>query len=930
MADLVLYDRATGAPTPFASPEEAERAYRAGTHAPKAADRVPVVLHDGQVGTVPGAGIDDALKMGARLLPPDAYAEHVQEQARADAEKQLDEKIAKMPFAAKAATTALGSPPSSRLQAWQHGGMSGATAGLADVGITSGLRAVGQNAAATKYAEHARLLEQAHPTITGAGELGGMVAGAAVGGAEAGAGGRLALGGLSRLMPAAAIDAAGAATERFLAEQAVGGLERSALGRAGVTGAKYAARGAVEGYGYGVGQALHEDAIGGGDHQLNAEKIFLVRGGEGALFGALGGGVAGGGLSLAGSGLGRIGARAASTAEKAGAGATSPLIGAESWLRGQADEFAARGFGMTAGQAKYAERTVDGGTKALGRHFLDELSTIDKGDELGVAVSRAFHEGNPETALDMVRTAKKETGRKIGEVLGQPVTVPATQIIHRIESVLESYPEAAYAAPIAQIREQLVKPMTERLGIRYGMVPAEQAAAPAVAETLSHGLGGQAERLAAAREAPAFAPKFDTMTGPAMQPGIVANPDVPLAQLADERQALSKIAHGGQTLTPSAQKEFQQRITSALSELESDALDRAAKEAGTESQRAELEALKSRYQKESRISEALEGRVAREDAHNRLSLGPVIGAVAHGSAHGVAQGIAAALVMQGVKDRGNMVAAVLLDRLANLSSMQTAVHAADAKIQQAAKGLVRATGSGAKAAIRTAVAPKEPEPVRYQAAVERVQKLSSDAQEFSQQLQTTSTIPHAPKTSLALAGVLAKASAFISGKLPAPNPPGNRFMLTAQGPGGRKLDEAEAARFSRTYDALVHPERILDRMGKGDVTREQVEVLKEVAPRSFEELRNKLVAEAMQAQKDGKPLPFETLQRIDLFFDEPILRANDPKVFQALQKNVSGDVAPDTQPGSGKKAPAPRRSALGKFDTAASPYDRIESKVGKM
>jgi hypothetical protein len=923
MADTILYDRATGAPTPFATPVEAEKAYLAGTHAPKAADRIPVVLQDGQVGTVPGAGIDDALKMGARIMPPDAYAEHLQEQARADAEKQVEDKIQRMPIWERVATGAVGS----RQQAWQHGGLSGATAGLADVGITAGMRAAGQGEAAERYATHARQLEEAHPSITKAGELGGMVAGAAVGGAEAGAGGRMALGGLSRLLPSAAIDAAGGATERFLAEQAMGGIERSALGKAGVTGAKYAARGAVEGYGYGVGQALHEDAIGNGDHQLNAEKIFLTRGGEGALFGALGGGIGGGALSLAGSGLGKLAGAAAEKASTA-----KPLVGGESWLRGQADEFAARSFGMTSGQAKYADRTVEGGTKALGRHFLDELSSIDKGDELGVAVSRAFHEGDPERALNIVQEARKTTGKKLGEVLGSPVTVPATDIIHRIESVLQGFPEAAYAAPIAQIREQLVKPMAENLGIRYGMVPAERGAAPVVADTLSHGLGSQAERLAAAREAPAFTPKFDTMEGPAMQPGIVANPNVPLAQLAEERQALSKLAYAGQTLTPGAQKEFQQRISRALSELEGDALDRAAASAGTDSQRAELEALKSRYQKESRISEALEGRVARQDAHNRLSLGPVIGAVAQGSAHGMASGIATAVVMQGVKDRGNMVAAVLLDRLADLSAMQSAVKAADGKIAKAAQGIVRAGASGTKAALRAAASRETPattrEPVRYETAVAKVQRLGVDAQSFASDLQTTASIPHAPKTSMALASVLSNASSFIAGKLPAPNPPGNKLLVSLSGQSRPKPDEAEAAKFMRTYDALVHPDRILDRMGShGDVTREQVEVLKTVAPGAFEEMRHKLVAEAMRAQEKGEPLPFETLQRIDLFFDEAILRANDPKVFQALQANVADTT---DAPSGGGKAPAPRHSALGKFDTASSPYDRIEAKVGKM
>jgi hypothetical protein len=333
---VALYDRATGKSIDFASPEEATSALDSGAFAPKKSDDVPVVSPEGTIGTVKGADLEAARKSGFQIATQRQHRMATYESAIKLPKGVVDA----MQFAANQGIAAT----------------SGATAGLSDLALAKALasaegRSKGPLSARIKAtAEYLRDYREEHPIATTVGEVGGATAGALAGGA-AGAGGKAASGITKagvRLLPSAGIDALGGAAEAGVARAL--GTGTSALGRAGITGAKLAARGAVES---GIYSGIHEgveEELGG--HEINAEKIFAATA-KGALYGA-----------AAGFGLGSVGSLAAS-GMKGLAKVAAPAA------RTMAEEQAVRAFNPS----KMAEKRIarlPGGETGLGRYALDE------------------------------------------------------------------------------------------------------------------------------------------------------------------------------------------------------------------------------------------------------------------------------------------------------------------------------------------------------------------------------------------------------------------------------------------------------------------------------------------------------------------------------------------------------------------------------
>lgn len=251
--------------------------------------RVAVVSPDGQFGTVDESELDQ-LPDGARVLSSKELAQ-----------RAVDERYEALPTAQKAlgvVNTAVGAlnpitfggdpnaPPT--IAAYGGGVRQGLTAGLADAGLRKMADAVGGKAAGDKFAEQRDQEVEASPIATGAGNVTGMVGGAALSGAGAGA---------ARALPSAVLGTAGNAIEHGVA-RALGGLaSRGALGRATAAGAGMAVRGATEGAAYaGIEQAASDVVHDTPDTLEKGEKYYAAMG-----HGALAGGGLGGALGFSGS-----------------------------------------------------------------------------------------------------------------------------------------------------------------------------------------------------------------------------------------------------------------------------------------------------------------------------------------------------------------------------------------------------------------------------------------------------------------------------------------------------------------------------------------------------------------------------------------------------------------------------------------------------
>lgn len=373
---------------------------------PKADQLVTVRAPDGTLGTIPASQLGN-LPDGATIPTPDEIkAEKLQAEYGT--------------VGGQAASAGLGFAR-------------GATFGLSDV-VASGVGGDKVRQALANY-------QEANPTASTLGEVGGVIAPAVL------SGGAGATGTVAKVLsaPVRAVGALGGAAERGVASVVGHGAE-SLAGKLAQKAIPMMASGATEGAIYGVGQQISESTLG--DHELTAERLLA-----GAKGGALFGGLAGGTLGLGGELLATGGRK---VAEKlSGEGGLSSMLRRES--EGQA--FKATGAQLRDFQklGRTAEE-IEAKSQSIGRTLLDEdivtagaskediatrlqAKTKQVGEELGAMRSeldKAAARPNVSNIIDDVRS----------KVLEPMVALPGTDHeANVVRSYLEDFVKKAGDSP---------------------------------------------------------------------------------------------------------------------------------------------------------------------------------------------------------------------------------------------------------------------------------------------------------------------------------------------------------------------------------------------------------------------------------------------------------------------------------------------------
>ena len=99
---------------------------------------------------------------------------------------------------------------------------------------------------------------------------------------------------------------------------------------------------------------------------------------------------------------------------------------------------------------------------------------------------------------------------------------------------------------------------------------------------------------------------------------------------------------------------------------------------------------------------------------------------------------------------------------------------------------------------------------------------------------------------------------------------------------------ADVERFARRVQAANHPIGVLDDVGRGIVTAEAVEALREVYPRLYEEARTRLL---MKAPTVREALPHQLVVRMSVLFDVPLISSMEPERIAEIQA-IGGSSAP--------------------------------------
>lgn len=502
------------------------------------------------------------------------------------------------------------------IKAGGRGALTGLTAGLATPiekwGENTFGPLLGIQGAGDRYAAESKRLETEHPTASAVGEGVGIVGGTALGSSLIGTGGRVAgVAGRGLGLLGEAGEGAAAGFRGLVGEGA-----RGALGRAAVAGGELAVRGATETAIYNGIKEISEESLG--KPELSAEKIWAAAA-DGAVDGALFGGVLGAGGSLVKSGAKGLVGIAQDVASK-NAGSLEKLANEQRW----------RALDPTLKFTKEANARIPGGTEAAGE-------VLGRYNITGNTIEEAIRGGGVEEIAGKLDTAVEQVGQKIGAITdSSTATVPVGHIADALNEVI---------APLRREagRESVVKSLET-----YG----ESLMSKFLPE------GTEAGGVAAARETP-----------------------ITIQDALFQRKALDRMVYDeSKALDPAVRVKFLRDFRSKFENVIVDAFDEAATAAGNPAAKSELLGLKRDYQALSLAQEAAEHAVSRTTTNRSISLtdyitggiGSSIGSAVGGyvgdeygaAVGGVLGGIAGARVNKFGRSRGNAIAAAAADRLA--------------------------------------------------------------------------------------------------------------------------------------------------------------------------------------------------------------------------------------------------------------------------
>jgi len=831
---------------------------------PTTSETVEVVTKYGERGTLPVSQVAELEKLGGRLATPkELAAERLDAEyaSKSAGQKALGALSPALPYPVQAALRATGNAPlPPTLEAYRSGASQGFTGGLDEVATMGLARAIGGAGAGEKYGQHVTDVRENSPIAHGVGEFAGLTAGLVA----AGAGGA---GGAGSMTPVGLLSRLGAATE----SRAIGALARAVSpGVARVGG--MAARGAVEGAVLSASKQATEDMLG--PHDMSAEKLVIAGG-----LGALAGGAMGAGFGTAGAafrgvfgraatreaGAAGTAAREAAEAETGALGrkaATEEAKGGNALVRAAAEGGNAGGVGARAtvddfrrevSEAAYARATSDRGAgyqhmwKALGGTSAANREAIDAfGPEGGKVVGEILHRtGVYDTSGGAMSSAWKNL------TSGHP-----TDILPRITAA----------------REAAVGELTDILGAQNGRIHLKEVVG--VANDIGAAMSRDPARIGTVN---ALGGDLSNMVQAMRNAGQVAEDGtVSVRDLFAARRSLESKVHtyGADTLSKQTVKQWLREV---------DKLTLSKVEPGASRRIVELK-------------HDLRGLHIAEDAaeasQTRYLTNRNMGLTSYGVglAVGGPKGVLAAMAHQYVKDRGNAAAGAALIHLADLGYLSRVNRAVDDLMNKAVAGAIHGPGLHERAA-----RPLGNEPLRKRAvqAMNAAKSLKADPEATASAIEKA----YAP-----VVRVAPNVGAFaIQRTLDAINMVASRAPVTKADPlnpyGPPKMNDLDAASFTRTYEYAQRPYLFFEDAAAGRVSHEGASVIRALAPKVYADFQQRIMAGLQEQIASGKPVRFEQRVKLALVVNFPTDPALDPKIFAGLQENVSSP--PQGKPGGG-------------------------------
>lgn len=271
-----------------------------------------------------------------------------------------------------------------------------------------------------------------------------------------------------------------------------------------------------------------------------------------------------------------------------------------------------------------------------------------------------------------------------------------------------------------------------------------------------------------------------------------------------------------------------------------------------------------------------------------VGAGAVLGAIVHGGvggALGAAGGLMMSVGKRAIQERGNQMAAHILDKVANLESVQAISGKMDRQlVTSVAKMLERKAVDFAATAVEKARSREHTEK-----AIAGVTSMASNPSMLADRTSRVfGSAENAPKIAAAFAVTSATAVNFLASKAPKMPESGNLLQPQFTKP---KASDSALSKFSRYFDAVENPLMVLKHAAEGNLSREGIEALKAVYPNMYEQMR---IEVQKQLPDLKKPLTWEQQKQLSILLDVPASATLEPKFIAAMQA-VKEAPAPDAK-----------------------------------
>jgi hypothetical protein len=267
-------------------------------------------------------------------------------------------------------------------------------------------------------------------------------------------------------------------------------------------------------------------------------------------------------------------------------------------------------------------------------------------------------------------------------------------------------------------------------------------------------------------------------------------------------------------------------------------------------------------------------------------------------------------------------AADVAAKAAEFERVHRAIAHVDKQVDSAAKGLVtgidssapfKASRSAGKDVYRSPFEATRALTAQYARARDDVNRLQQSAP-----VPRTSGLPSMPSISTAMAASAMRSTAYISSQLPSAigSPSLGEDMP-------HLVTDADMHSFLEKYEVARNPMSAMRNISKGRISPDQVEALKVIYPELFSQLQVSALRQVRDRQAAGKPLSFETRQRLANLLEVHTDPSQEPEMAKLLQANIAS--SQQTKPDGAGPSAGPGKSVALPASLGATRYDRLES-----